>query len=85
LSRGWERDYRGLPLDNLGGETSRITLVSFESLPYPVAPISPPRAGYGKDEIRITVKELDPLKEDFRELNNRFQRMGYKLIKNRYG
>jgi len=50
-----------------------------------VAPLSPPRAGYGKDEIRITVKESEILEESFRDLNQRLQRMGYKLIKNRYG
>jgi len=50
-------------------------------LPYPVAPISPPRAGYGKD-AEMVIKELEILKESFRDLN---QRMGYKPIKNRYG
>jgi len=61
----------------------------FTFLSYPVAPLSPlkpPRAGYGKDEIRITVKELEPLKESFRDLNQRLQKIGYKLIRsNLYG
>jgi len=53
-------------------------------LPYPVAPISPPSAGYGKD-AEMVIKELEILKESFRDLNQRLQRMGYKPIKNRYG
>jgi len=56
-----------------------------ESLPYSVAPTSPPSAEYGRDEIRITVKELEPLKGSFKDLNQRIQKIGYKLIKNRYG
>jgi len=55
-----------------------------ESLSYSVAPVSPPSAEYDRDEIRITVKELEPLKGSFRDLNQRLQRMWYKLIKGRY-
>jgi len=50
-----------------------------ESLPYPVAPLSPPSAGYGRDE------ELESLKESFRDFNQRIQKIGYKPIKTRYG
>jgi|GEM_PF-6605249 len=70
---------KGRPLDNLGGETFHTTLVNFESLPYPVAPISPPSAGYDGDEIKI--KELGIIKENFKDLNQRPQKISYKLIK----
>jgi len=33
----------------------------------------------------MVIKELEPLKENFRNLNQRLQRVGYKLIKTRYG
>jgi len=33
----------------------------------------------------MVIKELETLKESFRDLNQRLQKIGYKLIKGRYG
>jgi len=82
---GWERAYRGLLSTARMEKHPTPPQLIFISLSYSVAPISPPSAEYDRDEIRITIKELEILKESFRDLNQRLQRIGYKLIKNRYG